>query len=270
MSDYERILITGAAGSLGGHLRRGLAHLAPRLRLVDLRDLGEAAEHEEVVVCDIADAQAAYACVQGCDAVVHFAGHPREQSFAEIVRDTLPAAYNVWEAARQTGVKRMVYASSIHAVGFCPVEEVPDTRVPHRPDTFYGLTKCFVEDMASLYWDKWGLECACLRICSCFPEPADRRMLWSWLSFEDMVRLTEAALTSPRVGFSVIYGTSDNARAAVSNAFATHIGFLPQDSADDDADAVLARTARPDPHAVANRVVGGGFAATAHPDDPDA
>ena len=269
MAEYERILITGAAGTLGGHLRRGLAHLAPSLRLVDQRDVAEAGENEEVIVCDLADAQAAYDCVQGCDAVVHFAGHPREQPFAEVLRDGLPAAYNLWEAARRTGVKRMVYASSIHAVGFYAIEEVPDTRMPHRPDTFYGLTKCFVEDMASLYWDKWGLECVCLRICSCFPEPADRRMLWSWLSFADMVRLTEAALTAPRVGFSVIYGTSDNAQAAVSNAFATHVGFLPEDSADDYADAVLGRTARPDPHALVNRVVGGGFAATGHPDDPD-
>ena len=81
----------------------------------------------------------------------------------------------------------------------------------HRPDTFYGLTKTFTEDLASLYWDKYGIETVCLRICSCFPEPADRRMLWSWLSFADCVRLVAAALTAPRVGFSVIYGTSDNA-----------------------------------------------------------
>ena len=83
----------------------------------------------------------------------------------------------------------------------------------HRPDTFYGLTKTFVEDLASLYWDKFGLESVMLRICSCFEEPRDRRMLWSWLSFADCVRLAEAALTAPRVGFSVIYGTSDNAAA---------------------------------------------------------
>ncbi len=267
MADYDRILITGAAGSLGAQLRLGLAHLAPRLRLADRSDMGAAAANEELVTCDLADREAAFDCVTGCDAVVHFAGHPREQSFDELMRDTLPSAYNVWEAARRNGVKRIVYASSIHAVGFCPVEEVPDTRVPHRPDTFYGLGKCFIEDLASLYWDKWGLESVCLRICSCFPEPADRRMLWSWLSFADMVRLTEAALTAPRVGFSVIYGTSDNAQMAVSNAFATHVGFVPQDSADAHAAAVLGRTPRPDPHTRAVRVVGGTFAATGHPDD---
>jgi uronate dehydrogenase len=267
MPDYHRILITGAAGSLGGHLRRGLVHLADRLRLVDVKDMGPAAPHEELVVCDLADKAAALEATRDCDAILHFAGHPREQSFEEIVADTLPAAYHVYEGARRHGAKRVVYASSIHAVGFYPVEAVPDTRVMHRPDTFYGLTKTFVEDLASLYWDKFGLESVALRICSCFEEPEDRRMLWSWLSFADCVRLAEAALTAPRVGFSVIYGTSDNAAAAVSNAHAGHIGFRPQDSADGFATALLARTERPDPRAVATRVVGGGFAATPHPDD---
>jgi uronate dehydrogenase len=267
--DYERILITGAAGSLGSRLRRGLAHLAPRLRLVDVRDMGGGAAHEELVICDLSDKEAAFEAVRGCDAIVHFAGHPREQTFEEIVRDTLPAAYHVYEGARRFGAKRVVYASSIHAVGFYNVEEVPDTQVPHRPDTFYGLTKTFVEDLASLYWDKFGLESVCLRICSCFEEPKDRRMLWSWLSFDDMVRLTEAALTAPRVGYSVVYGTSDNAQAAVSNALAAHVGFWPQDSADDYIETVMSRTERPDPHAVATRVVGGGFAATPHPDDAE-
>ncbi|HLS58071.1 MAG TPA: NAD(P)-dependent oxidoreductase [Paracoccaceae bacterium] len=267
MADYERILITGAAGSLGAQLREGLADLAPRLRLADRADMGVAAANEELVVCDLADRQAAFACIDGCDAIVHFAGNPREHPFDELLRDGLPAAYNIWEGARRHGVKRIVHASSIHAVGFCEVEEVPDTRVPHRPDTFYGLGKCFVEDLAALYWDKWGLETVCLRIGSCSPEPADRRMLWSWLSAADLVRLTEAALTAPRVGFSVIYGTSDNAQAAVSNAFATHIGFVPRDSADGHAPAVLELTPRPDPHARATRVIGGGFAAAGHPDD---
>ena len=267
MPDYHRILITGAAGNLGGHLRHGLAHLADRLRLVDVRDMGAAAAHEEVVVCDLADKAVALEVTRDCDAILHFAGHPREQSFEEIVADTLPAAYHIYEGARRHGAKRVVYASSIHAVGFHAVEEVPDTRVMHRPDTFYGLTKTFVEDLASLYWDKFGLESVCLRICSCFPEPKDRRMLWSWLSFADCVRLAEAALTAPRVGFSVIYGTSDNAAAAVSNAHATHIGFAPRDSADAYTAAVMARTDRPDPAALRTRVVGGGFAATGHPDD---
>lgn len=269
MADYNRILITGAAGSLGDHLRRGLPHLADRLRLVDVKPMGEAAAHEEIVQCDLSDEAAAREVTKDCDAILHFAGHPREQTFREIVTDTLPAAYNIYEGARRHGAKRVIYASSIHAVGFYPVEAVPDTRVPHRPDTFYGLTKTFVEDLASLYWDKYGLESVCLRICSCFPEPADRRMLWSWLSFADCVRLTEAALTAPRVGFSVVYGTSDNAQRGVSNAHASHIGFRPLDSADGYAAGVLSRVERPDPSALGTRIVGGNFGAVRHPEDAE-
>lgn len=267
MPEFDRILITGAAGSLGGRLRADLAHLARRVRLVDVADMGAAAAHEEIVVCDLADKAAALEATRGCDAIVHFAGHTREQTFEEILADTLPASYHVYEGARLGGARRVVYASSIHAVGFHDVEAAIDTRAAHRPDTFYGLTKTFTEDLASLYWDKFGVESVCLRICSCFPEPRDRRMLWSWLSLADMARLAEAALLAPRVGFSVIYGTSRNAQAAVSNAHAGHIGFAPQDSADGFAAQVAAQVPRPDPGAVAARVVGGAFAATGHPDD---
>lgn len=267
MPEFRRILITGAAGSLGSHLRTGLAPLADRLRLTDIRDLGPAAPHEELVQCDLADRAAALELARDCDAIVHFAGHPRELGFDEVMADVLPGSYHMFEGARLHGARRVVYASSIHAVGFHEVEAVPDTRAPHRPDTFYGLTKTFTEDLASLYWDKFGIESVMLRICSCFPEPRDRRMLWSWLSFPDMVRLVAAALTAPRVGFSIIYGTSDNAARAVSNARATHLGFRPEDSADPFAAAILARTDRPDPFAAATRVVGGSFAATGHPDD---
>lgn len=265
--EFDRILITGAAGNLGAHLRRGLAPLARVLRLTDLRDLGEAAPNEELVTGDLSDRATAMAAIEGCDAIVHFAAHPREITFAELQGEAIPAAYHVWEGARLHGIRRVVYASSIHAVGFHAVDGVPGVEARHRPDSFYGLAKTFSEDLASLYWDKYGVETVSLRICSCFEEPRDRRMLWSWLSFADMVRLTAAALTAPRVGFSAIYGTSANAEAGVSNAGAAHIGFRPQDSADPFAEGVRARTDRPDPNSPAARVVGGAFAAFPHPDD---
>lgn len=267
MAEFNRILITGAAGSLGTHLRQGLTHLADNIRLVDREDMGEAAAHEEVIQIDLSDKKAALAVTKDCDLILHFAGVPREQTFDEIMTDTIPAAYHIYEGARLHGCKRVIYASSIHAVGFQPVESVPDTEGRHRPDTFYGMTKCFVEDLASLYWDKFEVESVCLRICSCFPEPADRRMLWSWMSFDDCVRLVEASMTAPRVGFSVIYGMSDNGRLAVSNAHATHIGYRPKDSADGYIEKVLANTERSDPNFTDNRIVGGWFASVGHPDD---
>ena len=77
--------------------------------------MGAAAAHEEIVVCDLADRDAALEVTRDCDAIVHFAGHPREQSFAEIVADTLPGSYHMFEGARLNGARRVVYASSINA-----------------------------------------------------------------------------------------------------------------------------------------------------------
>ncbi|MBL1437551.1 MAG: NAD(P)-dependent oxidoreductase [Rhodobacteraceae bacterium] len=267
MPEFNRILITGAAGSLGTHLRNKLKHLTTHMRLVDRVEMGEAAEGEELIVMDLSDREAALEITKDVDIILHFAGVPREQSFDEIMTDTIPAAYHMYEGARLHGAKRVVYASSIHAVGMANVESMPDTEGRHRPDTFYGMTKCFIEDLGSLYWDKWGIESVNLRICSCFPEPADRRMLWSWLSFDDCVRLTEAAMVAPRVAFSVIYGTSDNARNCVNNAKAGHIGYRPLDSADSYAEKILASTEREDPDTRVAKVVGGWFSNYPHPDD---
>lgn len=267
MPEFNRILITGSAGSLGAHLRSGLPHLANQLRLVDRQAMGAAGPNEEIVSGNLSDAAFAREVTKDCDASVHFAGIPREQSFQELITDTIPASYNIYESARLNSVKRVVYASSIHAVGFYPVEDIPDTSVMHRPDTLYGLGKCFVEDLSRLYWDKFGIESVCLRICSCFAEPADRRMLWSWLSFADCVRLVESALVAQRVGHSIIYGTSANAERGVSNSRATHIGFAPHDSADGHRARVLGEKPRADPQQTATRFVGGGFASYVHPDD---
>lgn len=268
MAEFNRLLITGAAGSLGAQLRGGIGHLCETLRLVDRRPMGHSKQYEELFEGDLNDLDFARLVTKDCDAILHFAGTPKEQSFQEILKDTLPAAYNLYEAGRLNGVKRIVYASSIHAVGYHPVEELPDTNAMHRPDSFYGLSKCFTEDLARLYWDKFGIESVCLRICSCFPEPADRRMLWSWLSFADCIRLVEASLSAQRVGFSIIYGTSNNSERGVSNASAAHIGFSPMDSADVYRAQVVKAHARPDPQANLTRFVGGWFTALGHPDDP--
>ena len=220
--------------------------------------------------CDLADKAAALEATRDCDAIVHFAGHPREQTFEEIVADTLPAAYHVYEGARLHGCRRVVYASSIHAVGFYPVEAVPDTRVMHRPDTFYGLTKTFTEDLASLYWDKFGLESVCLAhllLLRGAGGPADALVVA--VASPTACGWSTAALTRAA---GRLLGDLRHLRQRPGRGLERarrHIGFRPQDSADGYAAAVLARTERPDPAAVATRVVGGGFAATGHPDDAD-
>lgn len=264
---YDTILITGAAGRLGSHLRRGLVPLAKTLRLADIADLGPLAPHEEAQVFDLADQAAVMAAVEGVDAIVHFGGAPLERPWQEVLDSNIRGSYHIYEAARKHGVKRVVYASSVHAIGYHALTDHIDANAPHRPDSLYGLSKCFVEDLGRLYWDKFGIESVMLRIFSSFPEPADRRMLWSWLSFEDCIRLTSAALTAPSVGFTISFGMSDNRVKPVDNRLAGHLGYQPQDNTETFRAGLEARLPRPEASAPAVQRLGGWFVDLGHPDD---
>lgn len=269
MARFKRLLITGAAGNLGRELRRGLAPLADTLRLTDRSVMAPAEPGEEVVEADLGDFDAIMDTVSGCDGVVHFGAAPVERPWDEILNSSIKGGYNVYEAARRHGVRRIVYASSIHAVGYVRREDGADTDTEHRPDSLYGLSKCFVEDLAKLYFMKFGIESACLRINSCFPEPADRRHLSTWMSFRDLVQLVSRCLVAERVGFSVLYGISDNRERFFSNDKARHIGYVPEDTAEDYRAAVEARTAPGDPFDPGVEFVGGVFCNYGHPDDKE-
>lgn len=267
---FDTILLTGAAGDLGGVLRRGLKPLAKTLRLADVVPIEDAGAGEEVLTFDLADREATMAACAGADAIVHFGGASRERPWETILDATIRGSYHVYEGARKHGVGRIVYASSVHAIGFHPLDAQIDAETPVRPDSLYGVSKCFVESLSSLYWDKFGIETACLRIFSSFPEPADRRMLWSWLSFDDCVRLVSAALTAPHVGHSIAFGMSDNRVKPVDNARAGHLGYAPQDSAEPYRAGVEGRTEAPDPRDPTVRRMGGWFVGLGHPDDGQA
>lgn len=264
---FDTILITGAAGRLGSELRRGLAPLARRLRLSDMAEIKDLQANEEAAIFDLADEAAVHAACQGVDSIVHFGGIPLEKGWDAILNANIRGSYHIYEGARKAGVKRVVYASSVHAIGFHRLEDQIDANAPHRPDGLYGLSKCFVEDLGRLYWDKFGIETAALRIFSSFPEPADRRMLWSWLSFDDCVRLVAAALTAPRVGFTVAHGISDNAVKAVDNRLSAHLGWQPQDNTEAFRNRLEAKFPTPDPKAPAVQHIGGWFVDLGHPDD---
>jgi uronate dehydrogenase len=264
---YNRILLTGAAGRLGSQLRKGLAPLCTHLRLADMAEITDLHPNEDALQFDLSDRDATLRATEGVDAIVHFGGVPLERSWDSILDANIRGSYNVYEGARKHGVRRVVYSSSVHAIGYHRVEDQIDANAPHRPDGLYGLSKCFVEDLGRLYWDKFGIETVALRIFSSFPEPADRRMLWSWLSFDDCVRLVTASLTAPHVAFTVAHGISDNALKAVDNRLAAHLGWQPQDSSDPFRAAVEAKTPIPDPQAPAVQRLGGWFVDLGHPDD---
>ena len=239
---FRRLLLTGAAGHLGREMRPRLKSLCEVLRVSDLLDsLAPAADGEERMVCDLADRAAVLALLDGVDAVVHLGGVSSEQDWESILAANIEGMVHLYEAARRHGVKRIVYASSNHVTGFYRQDEVVSPRDPVRPDGFYGLSKAFGENLAQLYHDRHGMETVSVRIGSAFAEPRDRRMLASWMSFDDTERLFTAALTAPVVGHSIVYGMSDNPLAWWDNTPARHIGYRPQDSSEPFRRAVEAR-----------------------------
>jgi uronate dehydrogenase len=256
---YKRLLLTGAAGGLGRELRKRLKSHCQALRLSDIAELGCAAEGEDIVPAQLGDADAMLALLEGVDAVVHLGGVSTEQPWAPILEANIVGAYNLYEAARKQGVKRIVFASSNHVTGFYRQDEVVSPRDPVRPDGLYGLSKAFGENLARFYFDRYGLESVCVRIGSSFAEPRDRRMLATWLSYDDLERLVVAALHAPVVGCSVIYGMSDNSVSWWDNTPARHIGYRPQDSSDVFRDAVQARQPELDFGNPATLHQGGGF-----------
>jgi uronate dehydrogenase len=229
---YSRLLLTGAAGGLGRLLRARLKPFARVLRVSDRQPLGNAGAGEEVAQCDLADRDQVLGLVDGVDAIAHFGGVSVETDFDPILRSNIVGVHNLYEAARKHGVRRVVFASSNHVTGFYKVTDRIDPGVTMRPDGFYGVSKCFGENLSRFYFDRYGIETACLRIGSSFPEVRDRRMLSTYLSYQDLVELVRCSLFAPDVGHTVVYGVSDNSARWWDNAKAAHLGFRPRDSAD--------------------------------------
>jgi uronate dehydrogenase len=226
---FRRLLLTGAAGALGRVLREPLRSHAEVLRLSDILPMDGARAGEEVIGCDLADKAAVDRLVQGCDAIVHLGGISVERPFEEILEANIRGVFHLYEGARRHGVGRVVFASSNHVVGFHRQGISLDAEAPRRPDSYYGLSKAFGEDLARFYFDRHGIETACLRIGSACPEPKDRRMLHTWLSYDDLAELVRCSLFSPRLGHTIVYGVSDNRAKWWSNAGAAHLGFEPRD-----------------------------------------
>ncbi|MFN3769450.1 NAD-dependent epimerase/dehydratase family protein [Ectopseudomonas guguanensis] len=230
---FNRLLLTGAAGGLGKVLRQRLRTYANILRLSDIGEMAPAeGPHEEVVRCDLADKAGVHQLVEGVDAILHFGGVSVERPFEEILGANICGVFHIYEAARRHGVKRVVFASSNHVIGFYKQDQRLDANSPRRPDGYYGLSKSYGEDMASFYFDRYGIETVSIRIGSSFPEPANRRMMSTWLSYDDLTQLIERSLYTENVGHTVVYGMSANREVWWDNSQAAHLGFTPKDSSE--------------------------------------
>lgn len=257
----KKLVLTGAAGRLGSYLREPLSKMCDELVSSDLADdVGTLYDGERYVKADLADKGAMVDLLKDADMVIHFGANADEAPFEELLAPNFIGAYNIWEAAYQNNVRRVIYASSIHAVGMHKKTDFIGTDAPHRPDTFYGLAKCFAEDLASLYWDKRQIESVCIRILSC-AQVNNARAVGSWQSYDDLIQMVQKAIDAPVTGFTVVYGVSNNDRATVDNSKASFLGYRPKDNAEQFAEQFISEGAPLDHQDPAHMLQGGPYAA---------
>lgn len=247
----KKVLVTGAAGRIGGIVRRFLGSKYD-LSALDIAAVGDIPS----TVADIADLDAIRPAFEGQDAVVHLGADPSGGApWDSVLPSNIVGMYNVMEACREAGVKRVVFASTNHVVGYYPekddpyravfegrVEDIPSpfpmlTAERVRPDCLYGVSKAFGEAIGSLYCDKYGISFIALRIGGVNMDPGWHRQsypgLAMWLSHRDAAQLIERSLDAPEsVGFLVVYGMSNNTMRIHEIDTAEQIlGYRPEDDA---------------------------------------
>ncbi len=251
------VLLTGASGALGRQL---VAYLGGRLgwalRLTDLAPFPDPLPDGcRFVRSELEDGVAILRLAEGCGTILHFGGASVERPFEEVIGPNIRGVYHVYEAARRERA-RVLFASSNHAIGFHERAETLDDDCSFLPDGYYGLSKVYAESMGRLYWFKHAVENVNVRIGSCFPEPANARMLSTWLSYADLCRLCERATLAAAVGCCVIWGNSANSRTWWRRDARELLGWQPENSADPFASRLAGQTSG---NPVEERYQGGSF-----------
>ena len=255
----QKVLITGAAGDIGTRLRKILRGVYPHIRASDIRKPADLAAADDFVLADLTDLAQVEKAVAGIEGVVHLGGHAVEGSWETILNANIIGCYNLFEAARRAGVKRVIFASSNHAIGFYPRSQRIGVNVRVRPDSRYGVSKAFGEALGSLYADKHGLRVTCLRIGNVADAPADERRLSIWVKPEDLAQLVRIGLEHPEIHFETFYGVSDNAASWCDNSRAQHFGYRPQGRAEDFRQQALAAQTKLPSDPIGARYQGGPF-----------
>ena len=220
MKKYNKIVLTGASGRLGSYLREPLSKITKKLVSTDKDDIGKTLHNEVFKKLNIKNFKEVDKILKKTDLIIHFGGYSNEGPFQEILDSNILGTYNIWKSAEKHKIKRIIFASSIHSVGMYRASEIINHKVMHKPDTFYGLSKCFGENLAQMYWDKCGIECLTIRILSC-AKVTSKRSLSTWLSYDDLIRIVIQSIKIKKLGFEIIYGVSSNKRLNVDNTNAT-------------------------------------------------
>jgi uronate dehydrogenase len=254
----QKILITGAAGDVGTRLRKLLKGVYS-LRVSDIRKPADLGADDEFVTADLGDYEQTKQITAGIDGIVHLGGYSVEGPWETIHKSNIVGCYNLFEAAYRSGVKRIVFASSNHAVGFYPRDRKIGVDVTVRPDSRYGVSKAFGEAVGALYADKHGLRVTCIRIGNVGDKPLDKRRMSIWIKPEDLAQLIRIGLEHPDIRFEIFYGASDNAAGWWDNSNARRFGYRPQFRSEDFRDEAMAAQAKLPADPVGDRFQGGPF-----------
>lgn len=265
----DHVLMTGAAGGIGRSLRRLLRGVYPALRLSDRVTPPDLGADETFVAADLGDPAAVDRITAGIDGIIHLGGISSESDWPSILASNIAGAYNLFEAARRNGGRRIVFASSNHAVGFYRRRRRIGRDALPRPDTRYGLSKAFGEALGALYADKYGLGVLCIRIGNFGDAPVDKRRLSIWIHPEDLVQLVRIGLEHPDLRYEVVYGASDNERSWWDNDAAYKLGYRPRHRAEDYAAAALAAQAKLPADPIGDLFQGGSFCTQEFTGDPE-
>jgi UDP-glucose 4-epimerase len=235
----RRVLITGAAGKIGSYFAER-SHERYDLVLLDRKldpDMRKRLEpFGDLVEGDITDLARMKEVTKGVDTVVHLAGDPRPgATWDSLLPANIIGTYNVMIAAKAAGVRRFIYASSIHAVSGYPTDVQVKTSEPVNPGDLYGVSKCFGEALGRYMAEKEGLSCIAIRIGGFQPVETARAeggigMLDAWVSRRDLNQLIERCIDVENLKFAILHGLSDNAfkRLDISDAREL-VGYDPVD-----------------------------------------
>jgi len=234
----RRVLVTGAAGNIGAYFAEH-SHQNYDLRLM-VHQLDQRAEalrrFGEVVTGELNDLARLKELCRDIDTVVHLAGEPDPgAAWASLLESNIVGTYNLLVAAKAAGCRRVIYASSIHAVSGYPADVQVKTTEPVNPGDLYGVTKCFGEALGRYMAEQEGLSVIALRIGAFQPIEAAREegsieMLDAFVSQRDLNQLIERCIDVESITFAILHGLSDNRfkRLDISDARAL-VGYQPQD-----------------------------------------
>ncbi|GGO00673.1 NAD-dependent epimerase/dehydratase family protein [Saccharibacillus kuerlensis] len=230
----KKLLITGASGTVGWSVTQKLRETGQYdIVATDL----EADEERGITALDMTNADAIRDAAREIDTILHIGWATDHEDFLGIVLPVnVTGAYHIYEAARECGVRRVVFASSNHATGFYSSDKHVGPEDPYRPDSFYGLSKCYIELLGRLYADKHDISSINVRIGN-YPgdrPPASKRAMKIWISERDLAALFGCCIEAdPSIDFLSLYGTSANSHNYYDIGYLKDlIGYVPQDDAE--------------------------------------